>query len=352
MVQKIKPFTEKDFSVSTNYDTEFSGEPIQKIGIRFAATLTGTSATVRTDATARLLGVPEISQAEQPLIRMRGSSWRLLSAIQSGSFDNYLAPTSTPALFQAVIDLPSFMPGAMINAADKKVSLRGTFGALTDYAASGTTGCSGKLRGFIESSEQDPTAGFWRPRFVESAYVLANSDLNQQVFKFEQDTAVVAIMIQAWDSSAVDRVDTLIKKLRVDHVGDLGSVELHRLTWGQAKAYLGKRFTPEDYVRAAGCVMIPLIDRRNPKINNAVLFRAGDSLTINHDCSSTIEEDLGSAVTADGASDLAIATVIGFTRVAGTGDVPVAQQRVISTAAVPTTRAAARRAARAQRYGT
>jgi hypothetical protein len=332
MVQKLKPFTEKDFSAGGNYDQEFSGEPIGKVGFRFAAGLTGAPATVRTDGTFRLLGVPEISQAEQPLIRMRGSSWRLLSAIQSGSFDNYQAPAAaTPALASAVIDLNGLMPGAMVNGADKKVNFRGTFGATTDYSGTPPGSITGKLRGFVESSENDPTQGFWRPRFTENGWILAPSDLNQQVFKFEQDTAVVGIMVQAFDSSATDRVDGLIKRIRVDHVGDYGTQELHRATWGQLRALLCKRFTPEDAVRSVGCVFIPLIDKRNPSINNAVLFRAGDSLTINHDTTASVEEDL-TAVVADGASDLAIATVIGFTRVAGTGDTQTAQQRVIGAA--------------------
>jgi len=352
-MQKLKPFPDKDYSASGNYDQDFTGEPIAKVGFRFAAALTGTSVTVRDDAAFRLLGTIEVVQAEQSLIRMRGASWRLLSAIQSGSFDAYAAPTTTPVLATAIVDLPALLPGAMINAADKKASLRGTFGALADYAATPPSAVAGKLRGFVETSENDATKGFWRPRFVENALVLGNSDLNSQKFTFEQDTVVPAIMIQVFDGSTVSRVDTIARKIRVDHVGDNGAEELHRLTWGQLKSYLSKRFTPEDAARAVGCVMIPLIDRRNPHVNNARIFKAGESLTINYDCTATIEEDLGTAVTADGTTDLGIATVLGFQRVKGTGDTETAQQRVIGVvpASAPMSRTARRKLARAQRVG-
>lgn len=354
MVQQLKPFQEKDFSASGTYDAEFSGLPISKIGLRFAAALTGTSATVRTDATFRLLGTPEVNQAENPLIRMAGSSWRLLSAILAGKFDYFAAPTSTPCVAQAIIDLQALLPNAMINGADKKVFLRGTFGALADYGGTAPTACAGKLRAFVESSELDPTRGFMRPRFTEANHTLQSADTNQQVFKFEADTVVPMIMIQAWDNTAVDRVDGLVKRVRVDHVGPRGNIELHRATWGQLRTWLGRRFTPEDYARAAGCVAIPLIDRNNPQHNNAVLFRAGDSLTINYDTAATVEEEFTS-VTADGSADYARATVIGFTPVAGTGDT-AAQVRQISAApntvqAVALSRRERRRLARAQRRG-
>ena len=353
MVQQLKPFQEKDFSASGAYDAEFSGLPISKIGLRFGGTLTGSAATFRTDAAFRLLGTPEINQAENPLIRMAGSSWRLLSAILAGAFDVHTA-SATLAHAQAMIDLQAIMPNAMINGADKKVFLRGTFGALADFSGTAPTGCTGKVRAFIESSELDPTKGFLRPRFTESTLALQDSDTNPHTFKFEQDTVAAFLMIQAWDNSAIDRVDTLIKRLRIDHVGPRGNIELHRMTWGQARTWLGKRFTPEDQARAAGCVCIPLIDRSNPQFNNAVLFRAGDSLTINYDCQAAIEEEFVTAQTA-AANDVARATVIGFTPVAGTGDT-AAQVRTISAApssvqVVALSSRERRRLARAQRRG-
>src|SRR5690242_565100 len=361
-MQQIKPFQEKAFALSTGYDTEFSGLPVRTIGLRFTASITGTPVTVRTDAAHRMLGTPEINQAENPLIRMSGASWRLLSAITRGSFDNYNAPaTATYMEANAVLDLQKIMPTAMINAADKKVFLRGTYGALTDYAASGNTAHAGALRAWTESSDLDPTNGFLRPRITEASYPLNDSTDNAQVFKFEQDTAIPFLMVQAFDASAIDRVDGLIRNVQVNRVGQGGTTELARGRWGHFRSFLGAKanFTAADYALSAGCIIIPLINRRNPQYNYAEILRAGDSLTINYDTLSTgtIEESY-SAVTA-AANDVAKATVVGFTQVEGTGDVQT-QLRTVGgggASAGGVVQAVARNAkerralARAQRFG-
>src|SRR5689334_6953914 len=108
-MQQIKPFQERAYAASGAYDTEFSGLPVRTVGLRFTATVSGSAATIRTDAAFRELGTPEINQAEQPLIRMRGSSWRLLSAITRGSFDFNLA-SATQLEANAAIDLQKISP--------------------------------------------------------------------------------------------------------------------------------------------------------------------------------------------------------------------------------------------------
>lgn len=354
---KLKPFQEKAYSASATYDCEFSGLPCSKIGLRFDSAVGGAATAIPTDAAHLMLGTPEINQAEQPLIRMAGQSWRLLSAFQRGSFEVYTA-SATFAQAHAVIDLSRLMPGAMINGADKKIFLRGQFAPLATFTNGGTapTSLTGTLRPFMESSELDPTAGFMRPRFTESSLPLANAAENQQVFKFEQDTVVSAIMVQAYHASAVDRVDGLIRSVRIDHVGANGQQEVLRARWGTLRTTSAGRagFDPTNYALAAGAVLIPLIDRGNPRFNNALLLRAGDSLTITYDCTTTVEENFTAVVAAS--PDVARATVIGWTPVSGSGDTAT-QVRTIGAPATPVTKTAMtardRRAiARAQRYGT
>lgn len=361
-MQQIKPFQEKAFALSTSYDSEFSGLPVRTIGLRLTCSITGAPVTVRTDGAHRMLGTPEINQAENPLIRMGGAAWRLLSAITRGSFDNYNAPT-TATYFEAnaVLDLQKILPTAMINAADKKIFLRGQFGALTDLAASGNTAHAGALRAWTESSDLDPTKGFLRPKISETSFPLNDATDNPQVFKFEQDTVIPFLMIQAWDNSALDRVDGLIRNIRVDRVGANGVTELARGRWGHFRSYLGTKanFTAADYAISAGCVIVPLINRRNPQYNYAEVLKAGDSLTVNYDTLSTgtIEESY-TAVTA-AANDAAKTTIVGFTAVEGTGDVQT-QLRTIGGAgpsgggivqAVARNAKERRALARAQRFG-
>lgn len=357
-MQQIKPFQEKAFTASGSYDTEFSGLPVRSVGVRFTATVAGAAATIRTDAAFKMLGTIEINQAELPLIRMRGSSWRLLSAITRGSFDFNLA-SATQLEANAMIDLQKIMPTAMMNSADKKLFARGIYGALADYSGTAPSGITGTLRAYIESSELDPTRGFLRPRFTESSYPLLSADSNPQVFKFEQDTVVPFIMVQAYDDSAFDRIDGLIKQIRVDRVGQGGVTELARGRWGHFRHYLGYKsnFTAVDYSLSAGCVLIPLINRRNAQYNYAEVMRAGDSLTINYDTIATVEETYTSVTAA--APDVAIATIVGFTQVEGTGDAQsqlrqVGQPTAAAGAAmnaVATNAKQRRMIARAQRYG-
>lgn len=359
-MQQIKPFQERSFAAATAYDTEFSGLPVRTIGLRAQGLISG-AVTIRTDAAFRMLGTPEINQAELPLIRMRGSSWRLLSAITRGSFD---AGLNSATVFEAnaVIDLQKIMPTAMINAADKKVFLRGTFGALADYAGTppALNGTNQKLAAWVESSELDPTQGFLRPRFTEASYALTHADTNQQVFKFEQDTVIPFLMIQAWDDSAFDRIDGLIRQIRVEQVSNGGVTELARGRWGAFRAYLGAKanFTGVDQALAAGCVIIPLVDRSKPQYNYARVLRAGDSLTINYDCTATVEDSYTGVTVAS--PDAAIATIVGFTQVEGTGDAQTQLRQVGATSSAPAVgvvNAVARNAkerralSRAQRFG-
>lgn len=322
---QLRPFQSKAFQASTPYDLEFSGYPIRAIGLQFAATLTGTPATPRDDATFRLLKTPEINQAEQPLIRMSGPTWRHFSAILDGGYDKYAAgvTASTPGQVtgKAMIDFQKIVPGAAINAADKKVFLRGEFSPLADYSATPPTTIVGTLRPFAIADAIDLTQGFLRPKFSEVSVPISNADDVQHVIRFEQDMVVAGFMIQTADNSASNqRVDGLVKSVRIDATGSVGNIELHRKSWGQARTWLGwiTGFNQEDYDRSTGVIWLPTISRRNPQWNGAMLFKAGDSVTFHFDMTPTVEEEFTGVTAASG--DFCLITTIGFTPVGGSGD--------------------------------
>lgn len=352
-MEEIKPTQKKTFTPSTSYDLEFSGRAIKSIGLRGAWTVAGAAATIRDDAAFRMLSTPEVNQAENPLIRMRGASWRHLSAVLNGRYDEHVA-TATLAKTHCMLHLERLLPGALINAADKKVFIRGDFAALANYAGTAPTSLTGDLKPYVITSQRDPTKGFMRPRITEKIIpIVAANDDQQDVIRFEQDLLVVGLLLTTDDSPAGNsRTDGLIKNIRIEHTGrDGGTTEVYRSSWGQARALLQAiaDFNPEDYARSVGVVLLPFKDRSNPQWNGAQLFRAGSSLTLHFDSNAAVEADFTAATIAAGSQ--VVVTVLGFTPVAGSGD-SAAQLTEVKpaasvAAAVPMNSRAKRRLARA-----
>lgn len=349
---ELKPFQTRVYAASTAYDLEFSGRAVSAIGLRFAATLTGSPATVRDDAAFRLLGTPEVNQAENPLIRMSGPSWRHLSAVSRGGYDKYAAgvtaSTAGQVIAQSVIDLEALMPGAMINATDKKVFLRGEFGALAVYSATPPTTVVGTLRPWAKSTQRNAQAGFVRPKISQAdVQIVAAAEDQQHVWRFEQDTLVQGFMLESLDTSASNqRVDGVVRSLRGDLADSSGGTrETLRQTWGNMRTLLQylAGFNQEDYDRSVGVAFFPTKDMSNPQYGNARLFRAGESITFHIDSTSTVEEEF-TAVTPS--NDLLRLTCIGFTPVAGSGDMT---PQIASGALATASRAQTRSALRAQR---
>lgn len=327
-MEEIRPFQKKVQTGASpgSYDLEFSGRPIKSVGIRYAATIAGAGiATVRDDAAFRQLKTPEVNQAESPLIRMRGQSWRHLSAILDGRYDNHVAGTGNPSPIaaHAIIHLERLMPGAMINGADKKVFFRGDFGLTTDYAGTPPATITGTLKPYVITSQRIATKGFLRPRISEkNIAVVSQADDQQDVIRFEQDVVCAGLMLTCDDSVAGNpRTDGLIRSLRIDHATrDQGTIEIFRASWGQIRALMNgvADFNQEDYNRSVGVGLIPFKDRSRPEFNGAQVFRAGESITLHIDSLSAIEEDFTTATFAAGAQ--VVVTLLNFNSVSATGD--------------------------------
>lgn len=352
--EEIKPFQEKAYAASSQYDLEFTGRTISAVTLRFAATLTGSAATIRDDAAFRVLKTPEIVQDEKSLMRLRAVTLRHLSAILANGYQKHTA-SATAARASATINFDALVPGSMINAVTKKVSVRGEFSPLADYSGTAPTAISGKLRPFARSSERDPTRGFPRPDFKEATVLIeSSSDDIPFTIRFEQDTILPGLLLIA-ESATPARTDGLVKKVRVDEFTKAeGTQERVRLTWGQLRNMLEERakYTPDDLDASVGVVLIPLIDRRNPQWNYARFYRAGESLTLHLDSqTASLEEEYTDTVPAAGCK--LYVSILGFTMVDGTGDaaaqVTDLGKRASSAIAAPTTARDRRRARRAAR---
>lgn len=319
---EIKPFQTKDYSSAAPYDLEFSGRGVSGVGIRFSATLANSATGIVDDAAFRLIKTPEINQAELAIVRMRGQSWRHLSAFADGTYDNHIA-SQTIASANAYLDFQKWMPKSGFNAGDKKIFIRGEFNPLSSYATgTNPTLTSGKFRPYVQTSQLDMSQGFWRPRFSEVTIpiTVANDDQQHQI-KFEQDQLVHGFMLTCDNSTTGNpRTDGLIRALRMDATtGEFGTIEAFRGNWGQARHNTQRmaNFNLEDYNRSTGVVFIPTRDQRNRQSNGAKFFRNGDSITFHFDSSSTIDDEYTAATIAAGAQ--VVITTVAFTPVSGTG---------------------------------
>jgi hypothetical protein len=326
---EFKPFQTKDYASGVAYDLEFSGRAVSGVGIRFSATLTGAAATFADDAAYLLIKTPEINQSENPIVRMRGRSWRHLSALGDGTYDNHIATAAT-ASASAFLDFQKWMPQSAINAADKKIFIRGEFNALSVFSTTAPTGTtSAKMRPYTKSSQRDVTKNFFRPRFSElSVPITVANDDQQQVIKFEQDQYVSGFMVVTDDQNATAglnlRKDNVIAALRLDITNsETGLTEGLRLGWGQARHNTQQlaNFNQEDFNRSVGVIFVPLIDQRNPQANGARFFKNGDSVTFHFDSKSNMDDEYG-GLTAPTltATTTATVTTVAWTPVSGSGD--------------------------------
>jgi hypothetical protein len=348
-MEEILPFVERAFVSGAQYDTEFSGRPARAIGFSLDATISGSPATALDDDYYRLLGTNlEVVQAGDPIVRMNPRDWRQLAAIISGGFDPYVGGvTGTAKQATALLDFERLMPGSLVNAAGSKVFLRGTYGTAADLASTPPTIDAATFRPFALASSRDPSQGFRRPKIWQATVSLASSS-NDIQFKqdLEQDLLLTGVMMRVIDASAAGRrVDGLIRRVRTEvTIGGSGSRQITDNRWSALRLYTchGAGFGESDVTNSLGVAMQPLRDPRFPTAGQAFFFRAGDSITLHFDTSSTVEGAYGAVTPAAG--DEVVLTFVGFSIVSGSGDAGARSEvRTVSASRVAPARNARRR---------
>ncbi|PIQ23428.1 hypothetical protein COW64_24185 [bacterium (Candidatus Blackallbacteria) CG18_big_fil_WC_8_21_14_2_50_49_26] len=343
---ELKRFPETTLAASQDYNTDFSGRVFDTLVLRLDGTVTGGIATI-TDGAFRALGTPELNQAEEPLIRMRGEDWRHLAALTSGGYGPHSAAVGGAITAFSRIKLSRLVPNMRINATETKVFLRGTSGANNDVVTGNPTYTS-TLRPSVETTDASLSRSWARPRITQSTIDVSTiSDNIQHVIRFENPTLVAGIMLRVFQSSTTDRVDGLVRavKLDVTKIGS-GPRELVSWTrWGTLRHMTTSRagWHLDDHNTSVGVAFVPTVDRRNQRWGGALLMAAGESITITLDTSATAEADI-TAVPA-GSSDRVYVTIVAAIPVdpAGSGDGPsVVGARRVAAAPVGRTRSRTR----------
>jgi hypothetical protein len=169
------------------------------------------------------------------------------------------------------------------------------------------------LRPYAKTTGRAPADRFLRPKFWQQTVDLGTGSDIQHRITFDQQLAVAGIMLEALDGDT-DRVDGLIKQLTADlAVGNGGSQERVRLTWGQARAQTihTAGFGDDDVTSSAGVVYVPLLDPENS--GGLLAVGLNDSITLHFDTAATAEEHY-TGTTLDGDEKVRV-TIVAFSGV-------------------------------------
>lgn len=343
---KLRRLPESAYVASSSRATESIGRVISAVDLDFNGTVTASaSATPRTNGTLALLGDLEISQAGERHWQTRGETLRTIDALLNGGFNKYLAEAPTGAgdfdfVAACHLDLNKIIPGMAINATEKKATFRGQFGSLAKYVmtadAAKITASSSNLEAQVMSPDYELTNGFVRPGVSQDTMDLSNQGLIQHTIHFGQDTLLPGIVLEAEDASGGSGADFftdgLIRRVRVEITRKgHGTQERHYATWSQLRKLTARRagWSAEDYERGVGAVLIPLIDERSSNFGGAMLFREGESITIEIDTTGSVSNEFQGVLPSAG--DKCYVTKLAGHFVAGSGDTSPQKTRVATT---------------------
>lgn len=338
MTLELHRLQETTFAAAASYSTETFGRTFSKVYLDFQGTFTSSAAcTPRNDGGMKLLGDVELVQAGERLAYMKGETARHLGALNEGGYGKYLATAPAAAVATNVLsagvmlDFGKMIPGMRVNASENKAILRGQNGNLDDYLIAADTGkvtaASLTLDMHIESTGQSNASGFPRPAISQETFDLSSAGELRHTIHFNQDTILAGIFLEAVDASGGTstedhNTDGLIRRIRVETTRkDAGTQHRHYVTWSAARkrAASNAGFSAEDYERAQGSVFLPLQDDRTNAFGGAMIFRAGESISITFDTQSATSAEFTAVTPANG--DHVRITTVAATWVPGSGDV-------------------------------
>jgi hypothetical protein len=313
------------------YDGEFFSQPISKVGFKFDGSVTasggGAVSGQLDDAAHRLVGVFEVAQAGESLIRMDARDIKHLQAIVSGGYGKRIETTpSTSAtdklMCEGDLDLSRMLPGAMIDSRSERVVITGSFRDSDQYASTNLSAISATLRPRVGAIPEAPPASYWRPRFTQkSVRVESASDLDNTTFQHPRDVLVLGYLIRQYDNSANARVDGLLRKLRAEFAAPGREAQtLVSTTWGALRQETSRSagFALADHDEAEGVALLAFGDPTRGE--RGLTMPAGSAMTLWFDTSATVEGEFD-AVTA-GSGDQLVITELAFERIQGAGARP------------------------------
>jgi len=353
MARKYKQLNNATMTPGSAFDTEHNNLAWDQLLLNYSATITGTAAAITEDAAYRMMGVPEVSQAEEPIIRLEGRTLRHLSAFLSGGYCKTLQPTTGGIFAGAVLDLGKILPGTYVSG-EVKTFIRGNVEGFLSYGTT-LTALAGTLRPSVATVDRPAGLRHTRPLYREFTIgIPANESAQTHLMTVDQDMVSAGLFLVVRDASAGNgggtRVDTLVRAITLDITrGKRGQEQHVRQTWGQLRENTARAagFTDLDWDEATGTVFIPFVDDTDPRWSGRMAFSEGDTILLTIDSSATIEEHLGTALTAAAGDNMRVVR-LDHQVIPGTGAAPVtappsARQAIALAPGVATTRRTGRR---------
>lgn len=325
--QKVE-LPKRTYVAGAQYDTDTIGQAASKLALTFSGKVTaggGTLSGVVQDAPYNSMGRPEIKQGSELLVRADGRDLRHLTALLLGGYPKRTASTPTTGADGAiesncVLDLAKLMPNALIDARGVKVSVSGTFGALTEYGSTNVSSITADLRARLEGVGFQPPAGYWRPRFEDRRVPIESAGVFNTVFQFPREQHVRALYVRVHDASAAataPRVDGLVRRMRlaVQRANGRETGQIFESSWAGLRNDTAEMagWSVADYDEAAGVALIYLHDDENEYGLPGVTFHAGDQLTVYIDTAETVEAQFTAVTGASG--DYVLLLPLAFDRV-------------------------------------
>ena len=311
MVNARRQLPAVNFAASTNFQTEFQGQPISGLGISFQGTYAADAGGgVANEGAYGFMGPIEIVQGEEPLVQMHGRDWRHLTSILAGGYfplnPSLDLPSQTTFYSRGFLPFDTLMPGAAIDASKDKVLLRGKFGALTDLGSTVTT-AEGQLRANVKTA-RTIEGNYFEPRFLQAQVRIDTAQTDLQFTKriTRRREYLAGIMFRQFDASAefsnanLARVDGLVRNIRVDLERDGEAREVLRTTWGDLKFDQIARFGLARGDIHTGVGIYLFDDPDTPEINENLVLEPGDALSFHIDTSSTPEAEFTAVTPASG----------------------------------------------------
>ena len=315
-MRRYEPLNRATMTPGSAYDTEHNNLAFDAMLWQYSATVAGTPANVAEDGAFRMLGTPEVSQAEEPLIRIEGRTLRHLAAFTAGGYAKTLAPAAAGgALAEAMLDFGKILPGAYVSG-EVKAFVRGNVGGLADYSGTAPTSMAGNLRNAVATIDRPPGLSHPRPFYREfSIPIPANVSDQQHLITIDQDMVSAGLFCLVRDadgggsSPGGARTDGLVRGVKVEITrGRDGQKTQLNLTMGQLRSLTARLagFTDLDWDQATGTFFIPFVDDSDPRFGGRMALQQGDTVLLTVDSNSTIEEHLGSAVTAASGDEIRV----------------------------------------------
>jgi len=328
MARKYKQLNNATMTPGSAYDTEHNNLAWDAMLFQYSATITGTAAAITEDAAFRMMGTPEVSQAEEPIIRIEGRTLRHLSAFTAGGYSKTLQPTTGGILAEAYLDLGKILPGTYVSG-EVKSFVRGNVAPFLSYGTT-LTALAGTLRNAVATVDRPAGLTHTRPLYREfTVGIPANDAAQQHLITIDQDMVSAGLFLVVRDASAGNgggtRVDTLVRAITIDITrGRRGQEQHMRFTWGQLRTLTSRLagFTDLDWDEATGTAFVPFVDDTDPRFSGRMAFSEGDTVLVTIDSSATIEEHLGTALTAAAGDGMRIVR-LDHQIIPGTGAVPV-----------------------------